>query len=98
MIATLQMHRQTSFYKLTNSGVWECFRKSGLRNSMSVNCLAFATESSIADYKTFDIEKYQRRRSNFRCAAIRWPVGRGSQRRNRVRKVSQPFMSGCDPH
>ncbi len=70
----------------------------GLRNSMSVNCLAFATESSIADYKTFDIEKYQRRRSNFRCAAIRWPVGRGSQRRNRVRKVSQPFMSGCDPH
>jgi hypothetical protein len=31
--------------QLTNSGVWECFRKSGLRNSMSVNCLAFAAES-----------------------------------------------------
>jgi len=36
----------------------ECFRKSGLRNSMSVNCLAFAAESLITDYKTLDIEKY----------------------------------------
>ena len=52
------MHRQTSFYKLTNSGVWECFKKSGLQNSMTVNCLAFAAESSITDYKTLDIEKY----------------------------------------
>ena len=52
------MRRQTSFYKLTNSGVWECFRESGLRNSMSVNCLTFAAESSITDYKTLDIEKY----------------------------------------
>ena len=33
-------------------------RKSGLRNSVSVNCLAFAAESSITDYKTLDIEKH----------------------------------------
>ena len=25
---------------------------------MSVNCLAFAAESSITDYKTLDIEKF----------------------------------------
>jgi hypothetical protein len=33
-------------------------QKSGLRNSVSVNSLAFAAESSVTDYKTLDIEKY----------------------------------------